>query len=451
MKIAFCITCKGRTQHIKQTLPKNLAENPEATFVLLDYSSNDGLMPYLQEHHRTDIKSGHLVVYSFPTAERFHVAHAKNMAARCGILEGADILITLDADNFTGPRMDCLVRDAFTEPGIVPGIFMCPNYAHIKSLPHGALRPARGYAGRLAIWAQSFVKVGGYDESFDTWRGEDIDMNFRLQRMDYQMRYIPNEYLHAINHSAEVRFKEYPHAQKYETEEEMRNIRARTQTVVNNGKFGCGTVYRNFKSHPVQIKSVPTRVFGIGMHKTGTTSLHEAFKLLGLDSFHWGRGEAPLIWQEMNALGRSPTLEHWYALCDLPIPLLYRELDAAYPGSKFILTVRNEAGWLKSVEGLWDYARNSTRHLWDVYPFSNHIHTVLYGQAHFDAEVMLERYRCHNAEVLEYFRDRDDLLVMDMDASALKGWSDLCYFLDLPVPEVPFPRHNRTSVQEIGT
>ena len=31
------------------------------------------------------------------------MAHAKNMAHRLGIIEGADILCNLDADNFTGP------------------------------------------------------------------------------------------------------------------------------------------------------------------------------------------------------------------------------------------------------------------------------------------------------------------------------------------------------------
>src|ERR1700722_18021784 len=137
---------------------------------------------------------------------------------------------------------------------------------------------------------------------------------------------------------------------------------------------------------------------------------------MGFSSFHWGAGEAPRIWQEMNPRGRSATLEQWYALSDLPIPLLYEKLDRAYPGSKFILTVRNEADWVKSVERLWDPRFNSTRWIWDAYPFSNRIHKILYGQKHFDPSRMLATYRWHNESVREYFQDRPgDLLEMDMD------------------------------------
>ena len=96
------------------------------------------------------------------------------------------------------------------------------------------------------------------------------------------------------------------------------------------------------------------------MQKTGTTSLHAALEILGFDSFHWGRGEAPRIWNEMNSFGRSNTLEQWYALSDNPIRVIYQKLDRAYPGSKFILTVRDEQDWLKSVERLWDPKYNAT-------------------------------------------------------------------------------------------
>jgi len=446
-RIAFATTCKGRMQHLEQTLPRNLADNsdyPNLKFVVLDYGDKDGLLDCLRSKHPDAISAGRLVVYSHPTEGPFHVSHAKNTAARCGILEGAQILVTLDADNFTGPNFAQFVAEKFQEPGMVPGIFLCPDFPLIKSLPHGPERPQRGYAGRLAVWSSAFIKAGGYDESFDTWHGEDIDMINRLRRMGYSMRHIENRYLNAIPHSAEVRFKEYPHARQYENNQEWRAIESRTETVVNYGKFGVGVVYRNFESTPIELKPIPTRIFGIGMHKTATSSLHAALQLLGFDSFHWGNGESPLIWQEMNALGRSKTLEQWYALSDLPIPLLYRKLDRAYPGSKFILTIRNERDWLKSVEGLWSYKHNPTRKLWDIYPFTNRIHTALYGQKDFSPRIFLARYRRHNAEVKEYFRDRPrDLLVMDMDAST--GWTELCGFLGVPAPDAPYPIRNPTK------
>ena len=447
-RIGFCITCKGRAEHIKQTLPKNLTDNcdyPNAMFVLLDYDSPDDLQHYLLKHHAQDLKSGRLVVYRYRNGGApFHVAHAKNIAARLGILEGAEILVTLDADNYTGPGFARYIDERFAEPGI----FLCPDHLSIQSLPHGPQRPCRGFAGRLAVRAQEFIKAGGYDEMYDTWRGEDIDMNFRLERMGYTRRFIDNQYLQTIPHSAEVRFKEYPHARQYENVGEVKIIRARTETVVNFGRFGLGTVRRNSNPRPIELKALPARIFGIGLQKTATLSLHEAFKILGLDSFHWGTGEAPLIWYEMQSLKRSKTLERWYALSDLPIPLLYREIDRSYPGSKFILTVRDEVDWLMSVKRLWDKRYNPTRWMWEVYPFTHHIHTVLYGQKDFDALLFLQRYRRHNAEVREYFKSRaDDLLIMDMDAGC-NNWSALCAFLERPVPKVPYPRINRSN--EIG-
>ena len=454
--IAFCTTVRGRAFHLKETLPRNLSDHsyPNVVFVVLDYSSHDDLIPYLKANHAADIASGRLVVYSFPNAEQFHLAHAKNMAMRCGILEGATLLCQMDADNWAGPGFSQFIVQKFSEPGIRPGIFCCPDYQYIKSLPHGAERPARGYAGRLILSSQTFLKVGGYSEEFSVWGREDISTNFMLARAGYQIRHIPNKYLGAINHGAAVRFKEYPEAQAlYENGDQIEILKNRTETIVNHGNLGCGTVYRNFEPTAIDLKPLPTRIFGIGLHKTGTTSLHEAFKLLGLNALHWGTGEAPLIWYEMNALGRSPTLEQFYALSDNPIPILYKQIDKAYPGSKFILTIRNEVDWLASVQKLWSYKHNPTRRLWDVYPVSTTLHTALSGRPDFDALIFLERYRRHTQSVRSYFKDRPtDLLVLDMEKPRGK-LAALCKFLNLPPPETDglYPRANRSGLIGITT
>jgi hypothetical protein len=437
--IVFCTTAKGRTPHISQTLPANLRDNPKSRFVVLNYNDQDGLEGYLKANHQKDIDRGQLVVYKHPAPGPFHVSHAKNMAARLGAREGGDILVTLDADNFAGPGFEDLVAEKFKEPGI----FLCPDHYTIKSLPHGPGRPPRGYAGRLAVRAQDFIKAGAYNETYDTWRGEDIDFNARMLRMGYTMRFIDNSFLNTIPHNAKIRFREYPHAQQYELENEWKNAERRDNTIVNFGKFGCGTVYRNFGTEPVELGPIPTRIFGIGMHKTATNSLHKAFQVLGFDSLHWGNGEAPAIWYQMHSHGRSKTLERYYAACDLPVPLLYKQFDKAYPGSKFILTLRDEVKWLASVQRLWDKNYNPMRWLWDVYPISNTLHRALYGRTEFDAIAMLTRYRQHNAEVREYFKNRPgDLLIMDMEADA--GWAELCSFIDIDMPGTPYPREYPT-------
>jgi len=449
-RLAFTTTCKGRLSHLQETLSRNLVDAssyPNAVFVVLAYGDPE-VAEWAKSALSTYLNSGRLVVYSYDTSSPFEVAHAKNMAARCALLEGADILVTVDADNFTGSGFAEFVADYFIADNPHPGIFLCPNFDLIHDLPHGPGRPQRGYAGRLAVRAQTFIKAGGYDEFYDVWRGEDIDAIHRLKRMGYNERHIPNEFLNAIPHGAEVRFQEYPHAQKYETKQEYQAVRSRKETVVNNGRWGLGVVIRNSSGAPIELLPIPTRIFGIGLQRTGTTSLDSAFKILGFDSFHWGSGEAPIIWQEMNATGRSKTLEQWYAFSDNPIPLLYKKLDRAYPGSKFILTTLSEERWIESVERLWSFDHNPNRWMWEKYPFTHRIHTVLYGQKEFDRGVFLARYRRHNAEVREYFRNRsNDLLEINPEQG--DGWPQLCSFLGTPVPDVPYPHKDFMKPQGV--
>lgn len=430
MKIVFCTTCKGRTQHLAQTLPQNLADNPEAQVVVLSYNDQTDLELYLRSNHTADIESGRLVVYQYREPVPFRMAHAKNLAHRLGILEGADLLVNMDADNYSGPGFAKYVAEKFTESD---RMFMWS-----RMVKEGRDRLARGISGRIAVTKNGFLMAGGYDEKYETHSPDDKDFNARLRRLGFAGHEIDAKFLLAVLHNDRMRYKEYPHAANATQTEDYFTIEP-DSTVVNNGNVGCGQVWRNFHPDPIQVKPVPTRIFGIGMHKTATTSLHTACKLLGFISGHWQTAHwAKAIWREMNDTGKSSTMEKYYALSDLPFPLLFRKLDTAYPGSKFILTTRDEWAWLSSVRKHWNPELNRFRSAWDSDPFSHRIHQILYGRTDFDPTTMLNRYRRHNAEVLEYFRSRpQDLLVMDMEKK--QCWEDLCGFLKAPIPSEPYP------------
>ena len=437
--IVFCTTCKGRSQHLKLTLPKNLADNadfPDCKFVIVDYSSTDDVSSYVYWTFREEIASGRIVLYHAPEQEKFRMAHAKNMAHRLGILEGGDILVNLDADNYTGPGFARYVAERFEQDS---NVFL---WAHVTKTDGSQ----RGISGRVAVSARAFLLAGGYDEKYVTWAPDDKDFNARLRRIGYRRAEIPEEYLCVVLHSDKMRFREYPEA-RCATDSNVAGAIDPGNTIVNFGNFGCGIAFRNFDPKPVALTPVPTRIFGIGMHKTATTSLHHALEVLGYDSAHWKSAHwAKAIWREMRRFGKSPTLERHYALCDLPITMLFRELDHAYPGSKFILTTREEGRWIETVEKHWNPEVNPFRAGWDSDPFSNRVHQILYGRRDFDRETMLARYRRHNAEVMDYFRyRRQDLLVMDMDLGWPKEdprahWYELCGFLDKPIPSVQYPR-----------
>ena len=463
--IAFCTTCKGRTQHLAQTLPDNLADNAtyeRAKFIVLDYGSGDNLIRYLKVNHADAIESGRLVVYSLLSPlGPFRMAHAKNMAHRLGILEGADILVNLDADNFTGPDFAHYVADQFESED---DVFLW------SEMIRGVL--PRGIHGRIAVSKRAFLNSGGYDEKYDTWGPDDKDFNARLRRLGYWGKKIHTRFLErGVAHNDRMRFKEYPHVASSADYDDQFNLNGETSTIANWGKVGCGKIAKQFQPYrdlyveslsnyvmpqypePFDLAPFPTRIFGIGMHKTATTSLHTALGILGFDSIHWKTAHwAKSVYHEMMEQGRSLTLEKHYAACDLPITILYRELDKAYPGSKFILTVKDEDRWLQDVRDHWGYDTNVFRHTWDKDPFSHKLHQIIYGQRQFDAEVFLARYRRHNDGVLRYFNRSSgsqpgDLLVMDMDNGA--GWPELCAFLDCQIPAEPYPRIDPTRPEPI--
>ncbi len=445
-RIAFCITCKGRTQHLKETLPKNLLDNVDyanAVFVIVDYNSPDDFKQFVAGYQKY-IDSGRVVIYSYPAADKFRMAHAKNMAHRCGILEGADILVNLDADNFTEPDFAQYIADQYATFG--DDLFL---WAHMipGELP-------RGINGRIVITRHQFLISGGYDEKFDAWGHDDKDFNLRLRRIGFHAEQIDVRFLNAVRHNDRMRFKEYPESEPVGYYEPIDIAIDLDSNIANYGRIGMGLVYRNFDRInnwlPINLGPIPTRIFGIGMHKTATTSLYMALKTLGYDSAHWTSAHwAKAIWCEMNAMGKSQTLEKQYAFTDIPIPMLFEKLDKGYPGSKFILTTTSEEEWIKAVELHWSRKHNRFRAQWDTDPFTHSIHKILYGQRNFDREIFLARYRRHNEEVLAYFKDRpQDLLVMPMSEGA--GWKELCLFLGNHVPDIPYP-HGNTPINVEAT
>jgi Sulfotransferase domain/N-terminal domain of galactosyltransferase len=413
-----------------------LADNADyanCVFVVLDYGDDGNLLEYLKTSHAKDIDSGRVVVYSYAYTGKFRIAHAKSMAHRCGILEGAELLCSLDADNYACHSFATYLAGEYQEHGT-------ECFWWSRMLP-GVLD--RGINGRIVVTAQQFINVGGYDNKYADWSRDDKDFNERLCKQGYIPREIDKRFLLCEKHNDKIRFKDYKHVKRQYDTGDLPDMNDSSVTVVNFGAIGCGMVTRNFAQEPIELKPLPTRIFGIGMHKTGSTSLHKAFGLLGFSSWHWSSASyAKTIWAEMTAFGKSTALEHYYALCDLPIAMLYKQLDRAYPNSKFILTIRDEESWLRSVETHWSRTANPWRKSWDIDPFTHFIHKETYGQKHFDRELFRARYRRHNEEVLTYFQYRDDLLVLDLEAD--RKWEKLCRFLDCSIPPKGYP-HSHAS------
>lgn len=461
-RIGFCTTCKGRVQHIKQTLSQNLRDNADyhnCFFVLIDYGSPDDLVSYITENYQEEMACGKLYFYSLQDAGVFKMAHAKNVAHRLAMDLGAEVLVNLDADNYTGPGFaryihKNLKRHQFMWSRMIQkcGIENCILPKHHEDrhstntnvlfglYDHNERPRVRGISGRIVMHREAFMKTGGYDEKYANWGPDDKDMSLRLKMLDYEPIEIPSRFLNAVHHGQKLRFKEYPEAEDAANCCDVPILEHPHSAVVNFGMIGLGILLNQYTQEYCEINPLPTRVFGIGLHKTATTSLSTALNILGYKTGHWITPRwAREIWREMNRHGKSITLEKHEALTDLPVSIMFKELDKAYPNSKFILTVRDEVDWLRSVRDHWG-DKNKWRRDWDNDCFSHRMHQAVYGRKSFDALVFLERYRRHNAEVIEYFKDRpNDLFIMDNT-----NWLGLCEFLDQDIPDLQYPIENQT-------
>lgn len=176
-----------------------------------------------------------------------------------------------------------------------------------------------------------------------------------------------------------------------------------------------------------------SKVVGVGLGKTGTTTLGAALKALGyrhkthdaalFDQLHRGNKRACI-----EASGLYESFE------DYPWNILYRDFDRIYPGSRFILTLRADPEtWFRSLCAHWDRTGDSIA--------KRHAYGYLRPHLHRDHHIAL--YQRHAAEVQDWFADRPGQLLVACWEHG-DGWTELCDFLGKPAPERAFPHANRT-------
>ncbi|WP_188793980.1 sulfotransferase family protein [Dyella nitratireducens] len=174
------------------------------------------------------------------------------------------------------------------------------------------------------------------------------------------------------------------------------------------------------------------KIFGIGLSKTGTSSLCEALEILGYRSVHNptdGRSIMALLTGNL----RCPAIEDNDAVCDIIFSRYFRELDRLYPGSLFILTERERQAWHASCAKHWSQRSVRRQRLWneDLVDF-NVYGTMLYQERLFD-----DTYSSHYSAVRQHFSKTHQLLCINICRG--DGWSALCQFLGKDIPSIPFP------------
>jgi hypothetical protein len=179
------------------------------------------------------------------------------------------------------------------------------------------------------------------------------------------------------------------------------------------------------------------KVFCIGFHKTGTTTMGKALAILGYKvAAQFGVNDPDISLKALPMANRIAS--QFDAFEDNPWPILFKEMDKNFPGSKFILTIRESELWYKSQ--CKHFGRRET-------PMRKWIYGK--GCPEGNANIYLRRYARHNAEVAAHFKNRrNDLLVLRIGRNA--GWDKLCSFLDIKAPSIAFPHENRAEERDKG-
>lgn len=215
---------------------------------------------------------------------------------------------------------------------------------------------------------------------------------------------------------------------------------------------------------------MPLKLIGAGFGRTGTMSTYAALNQLGFPCYHmievlrnkankahlnfWCRvADAP----EGRQQDWEQVFGRYTAAVDNPACCVWRELAAAYPDAKVMLSVhpRGPEAWFDSTmetiyftESRWQF-----KVLEAVTPFGRKFGPMsrkLIWQRSLrntmpDRAQAIAQYKRHIEDVKAALPP-ERLLVFSVD----QGWKPLCDFLDVPVPNTEFPNINdRADFQKI--
>lgn len=181
---SFVTTCKGRLHHLKQTLP-SLIKTRCAEIIVVDYNCPDKAADWISENFPlvTVVRVTDDDGFSLPRARNIGAQHVKS-----------PWVVFIDGDVFIHDGWDAwiqryLVKDSMYRAGPVNGTLDPETY------------------GTFICEKSAFDRIGGYDEAFSGWGGEDEDIYRRLIAAAITRRAYPGTLVSAISHGDEERLR----------------------------------------------------------------------------------------------------------------------------------------------------------------------------------------------------------------------------------------------------
>lgn len=173
--ISIITTCKDRLHHLQQTLPEMVSQS-FSEVIVVDYGCTQGTAEWVRANH----PSVHVVTVSDDPI--FCISRARNLGAE---KSRSKFLLFADADiRIRGDLGDWIVKNARPEC-----YYNAPPPMHSNVL------------GTLVCAKKSFAEIGGFDEAYRGWGGEDWDIRAALDLAKIECASFPESYLVPIEHS----------------------------------------------------------------------------------------------------------------------------------------------------------------------------------------------------------------------------------------------------------
>ncbi len=186
------------------------------------------------------------------------------------------------------------------------------------------------------------------------------------------------------------------------------------------------------------------KVVGSGLGRTGTKSMQTALNMLGLGPCHhmvevFAHPESVPLWIEAGH-GRGDwdkIFANYGSMVDFPGAYHWREIAAHFPDAKVLHTVRDPDKWFDSTQATILAPGSLVTHDdGPMAPFFQSFTKDFRAHMH-DRAFMIDYFHRHTEEVKRTIAP-ERLLVYE----AGQGWGPLCKFLDVPVPDAPYPSEN---------
>ncbi|HYL59113.1 MAG TPA: sulfotransferase [Candidatus Acidoferrales bacterium] len=200
---------------------------------------------------------------------------------------------------------------------------------------------------------------------------------------------------------------------------------------------------------------MPLKVIGAGFGRTGTLSLKNALEKIGYGPcYHmmevFSRPEHVAMWHRLafeHSMDWDLLFRDFNATVDWPAARWWREMAVHFPTAKVLLSVRDPEAWYKSMNDTIYQAmkRPVPDGLPEPFRLQNEMVQKAIVKETFDNRFedkayAIEVFNRHNQAVRDAIEPAR-LLVFDVR----EGWVPLCRFLQVPVPDEPFPRLNDTA------